>query len=217
MGRDFFGERWREVVSWGISRAFCGTPLQSRLERDSKKRGQPRAIWRGLALSYAGGRKPFRTEFRCHPPSRRFRRKARYRRSSPARRCRSAYPRIAPCRRGPAGSRSRTGRCPRRPCATCGSAACPRRKTRRPFLACFSIISTRPSWKVTMRCHSVRSTLSPEFFIEVALVGGDRDVGHAAAVGEVADGGVGAEASDQLRVIQSEHDQSPMIRVMTSG
>ena len=37
------------------------------------------------------------------------------------------------------------------------------------------------------------------------------------AVGEVADGGVGAEASDQLRVIQSEHDQSPMIRVMTSG
>ena len=29
---------------------------------------------------------------------------------------------------GPAGSRSRTGRCPRRPCATCGSAACPRRR-----------------------------------------------------------------------------------------
>ena len=68
-----------------------------------------------------------------------------------------------------------------------------------------------------MRCHSVRSTLSPEFFVEVGLVGRDRDVGHPAAVGEMADGGVGAEASDQLGVIQSEHDQSPMIRVMTSG
>ena len=68
-----------------------------------------------------------------------------------------------------------------------------------------------------MRCHSVRSTLSPEFLSRITFVGRDRDVGDTAAVGEMADGGVGAEASDQLRVIQSEHDQSPMIRVMTSG
>ena len=59
--------------------------------------------------------------------------------------------------------------------------------------------------------------LVPRVFVEVAFIGRDRDVGDAAAVGEVADGGVGAEASDQLGVIQSEHDQSPMIRVMTSG
>ena len=65
----------------------------------------------------------------------------------------------------------------------------------------------------------------PRFAATVALMSirqllggrGDRDVGHAAAVGEMADGGVGAEASDQLGVIQSEHDQSPMILVMTSG
>ena len=52
-----------------------------------------------------------------------------------------------------------------------------------------------------MRCHSVRSILSPEFFVEEAFVGRDRNVGDAAAVGEMADGSVGAEASDQLRVI----------------
>ena len=42
-------------------------------------------------------------------------------------------------------------------CFTCGSAACPRRS--RPggpvFAKLRSSISTRPSWKVTMRCHSV--------------------------------------------------------------
>ena len=68
-----------------------------------------------------------------------------------------------------------------------------------------------------MRCHSVRVHLIPGVLVEVAFVGRDRDVGDAAAVGEMADGGVGAEASDELRVIQSKHDQSPMIRVMTSG
>ena len=33
--------------------------------------------------------------------------------------------------------------------------------TRRPFFAWRSSMSMRPSWKVTMRCHSVRSTFSP--------------------------------------------------------
>ena len=43
----------------------------------------------------------------------------------------AAAPLAAPERsrtRGPAGSRSRSGRCPRRPCASAGSASCPRRR-----------------------------------------------------------------------------------------
>ena len=34
-----------------------------------------------------------------------------------------------------------------------------------------------PSWKVTMRCHSVRSTLSPEFFSTVSNAGGSAEEG----------------------------------------
>ena len=89
----------------------------------------PKPIWREPAMDRTGGRNLPRRGSRCHPPSWRLRRPARYRRSSTVLRCRSACREIAPCRQGPAGSRSRTGRCPRRPCATCGSAACP---TRRP-------------------------------------------------------------------------------------
>ncbi len=49
--------------------------------------------------------------------------------------------------------------------------------------------------------------------VDVAFVGGDLDIGDPAAVVEAIDGGVGAEAADQLRVVQSEHIKSPMMYV----
>ena len=42
--------------------------------------------------------------------------------------------------------------------------------------------------------------------VEVALVGGDGHVGHAAAAGEVVDDDIGAQASDDFRTIQTKHN-----------
>ena len=64
---------------------------------------------------------PYR-QYRWWPPARRHRWPARRR----CRWCRQADPGTARAHRARAGSRSRTGRCPRRPCATSWSAACPR-------------------------------------------------------------------------------------------
>ena len=85
-----------------------GTQLGRARMRRQKSRASPTPTWRGLALSYAGGRKPARTEFRCQPPSRRFRRKARRRRSSPVRRYRSACRELYPA----AGDQKDLGREP---------------------------------------------------------------------------------------------------------
>ena len=73
-----------------------GNSVEAGLEVGLQKiSGQPHdQRWRGPARELCGREdSPLRTEFCCHPPSSRFWRKARRRRSSPVRRCRSGLSR----------------------------------------------------------------------------------------------------------------------------
>ena len=143
----------------GVSRA-CGTPHQSRLDTGLQKKGPAPCQWWGLAVKLCG-REEARLErnFAVIHPSRRLP-KARHRRSSPA--CAVAVRLIEKLDSHP-------GPIIGEPVAVPPSLRHLRVVQRCPdvdqaaLLRVLLIISTKPSWKVTMRCHSVRSTLSPEF------------------------------------------------------